>query len=279
MPIYINKTLIPEIRFPGGECHIALDNILQYELDGYTKVYGKCTCKAFLYNSDDIMRLLLTIDAIRRISPKIRIKLEIPYFPYARQDRVCNYGEALSIRVMADLINGLNCESVLIHDPHSDVVGALVNNCRIEPIHNIIRFTSLGKFIKDRNYDLVSPDAGAEKKVRTTASILGRGAYYAYKSRNTLTGEITSVRFDDDVLGKNLLIVDDICDGGRTFIQLADRLMHNGAVNVCLYITHGIFSKGLAILRPHLSHIYCYHTFLPYCDFDRDFLTILSKEN
>jgi ribose-phosphate pyrophosphokinase len=274
MPIYVNKELVKTFKFPGGEWQVELNNKHQVTL------YETYCIRAFLYNSDDIICLLLTVDALRRANKEPKFYLEIPYFPYARQDRVCNNGEALSVKVMADLINNLNCTQVRIYDPHSDVVGALINNVDIMPLERIFAVNSAFHFfLGTQKYDLVSPDAGAEKKVRALANKLSVGAYYAYKSRNTLTGEITSVRFDDDVLRKNLLIVDDICDGGRTFIQLADRLIHNGAVNVCLYVTHGIFSKGLDILRPHLSHIYCYHTFLHDSEIDPKFLTVLSKES
>jgi len=80
-----------------------------------------------------------------------------------------------------------------------------------------------------------------------------------------------STRFNGNAKGKNLVIVDDICDGGRTFIELARVLKEKGANKVALYVTHGIFSQGLDVLKEHIDHVYCVHAF----NAERsDFLTI-----
>lgn len=106
--------------FPGGEVHTSIktSNIsVQRHIDD---VY--LTVK--LKSSNDIMELLLLTDAYRR-GYIDDIYLEMQYIPYARQDRVCNRGEALSIKVFADLINAQNYASVIVHDPHSDTVAAI----------------------------------------------------------------------------------------------------------------------------------------------------------
>src|SRR5882672_10205300 len=115
MPIYIDDELIESFIFPGGECHV------RYHGD-----HDHCSVKAYLNDSNDIMKLLLLIDAIKRNNEDVKIFLTIPYFPYARQDRSCNYGEPLSVKVMANLINSLECYNVTIYDPHSDVTAALL---------------------------------------------------------------------------------------------------------------------------------------------------------
>jgi ribose-phosphate pyrophosphokinase len=76
----------------------------------------------------------------------------------------------------------------------------------------------------------------------------------------------------------NLIILDDICDGGQTFVELAKHLKAQGAKAIYLYITHGIFSKGLSVLKQHFEHVYCYHTMLKAAEIDRDFLTILEDK-
>lgn len=262
--IFINNTQIESFNFPGGECHIKLgDSVI--DPDSYNDI----EITAFLKSSDDIMKLLLSIDAIRHINFHAPIVLTIPYFPYARQDRVCNPGEPLSVKVMANLINSLKCKKVIIFDPHSDVSAALINDCTIVDLKHIFQCSRLiQESIKKNSLFLCSADAGGEKKVIKLSRFIWDNVAHlmtpirAYKVRNTSTGEIVSTQVQDYVKGKNILIVDDICDGGATFIALAKALKEKRAGDLYLYVTHGIFSKGLESLFEHFKEIYCYHTFL-----------------
>ncbi len=269
MPIFVNHKAIETFNFSGGECHV---KVLPSDISDCTDI------TAYLYSSNDVMRLLLTVDAIRRIAPQTSIHLTIPYFPYARQDRVCNEGEALSVKVMANLINSLYCTHVTLYDPHSDVTPALVNNCNIINSAEIIANSPLAAIIKDKDLTLLSPDAGAEKKVRAVAKRLKTTELLcASKTRETATGEITSTQIHGDISGKNIIIIDDICDGGRTFIELAKALKDANAGDVYLYITHGIFSQGLSTLEGYFKHIYCHHTFLKKDHITNSQLTILGE--
>jgi ribose-phosphate pyrophosphokinase len=140
----------------------------------------------------------------------------------------------------------------------------------------------LAQEILNKNLALVSPDAGAEKKTRDIAMRLSTiekklDVFYATKIRDTLTGNITSTDIQGDLNGRNLIIVDDICDGGQTFIELAKVLKNRGAEDVYLYVTHGIFSRGLAVLKNHFKKIFCYYTFLNQVE-DKTFLTILGDK-
>jgi ribose-phosphate pyrophosphokinase len=274
MPILVNNQPIESFTFAGGECHVAVSR---------EQIKDQTTITALLENSDDIMKLLLTIDAVRRIR-NTAIDLRIPYVPYARQDRVCNPGEALSIRVMADIINGMGCRRVTIVDPHSDVTSALINNCHVITQAEVIKNSPLAEEILLDNWALVSPDAGAAKKIQTVAKAIAKNGAFpdvfcASKVRDTRTGAITSTAFHDDVKGRTVLIVDDICDGGRTFIELATLLNQMGTAKTMLYVTHGIFSKGLDLLRESIAHVYCHHTMLPKDQLDPLFLTVFEQHN
>lgn len=273
MSILINNTPIKAFNFPAGESHVSLS----VNLAESTRI------KASLNSGDRIMELLLTVDAIRRLQPNTKIDLTIPYFPYARQDRVCNRGEALSVKVMADLINNLKCDRVTIVDPHSEVTPALLNNCQVVTQVDILSQSELVSRIKEENWALIAPDAGAEKKIHEVAKSIANedftpDVFFAGKVRDTRTGKITATTFQGDVPERKVLIIDDICDGGRTFIELAKVLQNQGVQEIYLYVTHGIFSKGLDILKPYFQQIYCYHTMLPSCQRDLNFLTILSEE-
>lgn len=227
------------LQFPGGERHPVVP-----------EVGREVELRADLWSPADVMDMLLTVDALRRAGAR-EIRLEIPYFPYARQDRVANLGEALGVKVMADLVNGLRVDSVTVWDPHSDVTPALLDRCRVIPQWH---FTAALSGTWDA---FVAPDAGAWKKAYDGAAARGIPMIPALKHRDTRTGEITGTVCPGDFTGKRLLIVDDICDGGRTFIDLAVVLKNQGAASVDLFVTHGIFSRGEDILRPHIDAIYC----------------------
>lgn len=267
MTITVNKTAIKAFNFSGGECHVSIDGI---EIGTVTEI------KAVLYNSDDIMRLMMTVDAVRQINAASEINLTVPYFPYARQDRVCNKGEAFSAAVMADLMNNLRCASVTVIDPHSLVIAQHVKNCRIITQAEIIQGV-VADFIRKENLILVSPDKGAAAKTQEAADMLNASAIFCSKVRETKTGRITHSEVHGDVRGRDLIILDDICDGGRTFIELAKNLKDQGAGKLYLYVTHGIFSKGLDVLKEYFTHVFCAHTFLEAHQIDKSFLTVTHK--
>lgn len=273
MTTRVNGKDITAFVFSGGECQV---KIPPASISATTQIVAN------LYNANDIMCLLLTVDAIRRIDGKTSIELHIPYFPYARQDRVCDEGEALSVKVMADLINSLNCQKVTIVDPHSDVTPALLKNVFVISMADIIVKSSLPELIEEKQLILLSPDAGAEKKVRTVAKALttigvATDIICASKARDTKTGAITATHIHGDVRGKNILMLDDICDGGRTFIELAKTLKTANAGDIYLYTTHGIYSQGLEPIKPYFKHLYCFHTMLEKQAIDTSFLTLLGN--
>lgn len=238
--------LIPfkTFKFPGGEVNVKIEGILP-SLD--IEIIQRITC------SDDIMELLLATDALRRAGGK-RIDLVLPYVPYARQDRVMTEGESLSIKVFCDLINAQNYNSVTVFDPHSDITPALLNNCSVrDNVSLVLNALSCMDILPT----IVSPDAGALKKIYNVAKQVGYGedVIVGAKKRNVSTGQITGTSINADVKG-NCVIIDDICDGGRTFIELAKVLKVRGANKVFLIVSHGIFSAGFAELGKHLDGIF-----------------------
>lgn len=265
MGIFVNGSLLNDFQFYGGERNVNVSQALENKnSDIFQPFIETIDIRADLWCSNDIMDLLLTVNAIRRhkAGQAYRINLFIPYLPYARQDRVCNKGEPLSIEVMANLINSLKCDRVGIYDSHSDVAVALIDNVVLIEQHEILMRSLVKDYIKRNNLMVVSPDAGAEKKVRKLIDALNLNSeiktecLFATKQRNVLTGEIEGVTIHTEPKGRNCIIVDDICDGGRTFIHLAQTLKHFGSDKVYLYVTHGIFSNGFDELKKHLDHIF-----------------------
>ncbi|RXE86279.1 ribose-phosphate diphosphokinase [Pseudoalteromonas sp. A757] len=239
--------------FSGGEEHIRF------------KAFDFCDCEkvqitARVTNSSHIMRLLMAVDALKRLClARTPIELVLPYFPYARQDRVCVTGEALGAKVMASLINQLALDKVTVWDAHSDVVPALLERVEnVEQTTLISQCPALQRQLQCGALSLVSPDAGASKKTLKIAQHFGGEVevIQAQKVRNLKTGEIVQTQVLGEVKGKDLLIVDDICDGGRTFTELAKVLKAQGANSIALYVTHGIFSQGLGVFSGLIDTVY-----------------------
>ena len=261
--------------FSGGELQVRITNPTSVSTANAIKIH------ADLVNSNAIFELAFLTDAIRRINinPFVPIHLECPYFPAARQDRVMEFGESLSVKVMCDFINSLNFASVTVWDAHSDVTLALLNrvtNIGPERFLDSVLTPNMQKF-----YCVVSPDAGAMKKVAKVAKKFGVPMITASKIRDTNTGAITGteIHIPNELIGHKFLIVDDICDGGKTFIELAKaiRLAIHGDNSIELYVTHGIFSKGLDVLvDAGISTIYTANRF-PNVEKDNPYLNIVKK--
>lgn len=224
--------------FSGGEPHIKITTNFDTT---------QTVCVTHRLNSfNDLGLFCLAIDALRRMGVKT-INAFIPYFPAARQDRVMIPGEPLSVKVYADIINGLHLNKIQVFDPHSEVTPALLNNCEV-----ITNYDFIQKVIKNIGSEvlLISPDGGALKKIYKVSEYLGGiEVIECSKSRDVKTGKLSGFKvYSEDLQGKDCLIVDDICDGGGTFIGLAEELKNKNAGNLYLAISHGIFNKGFESL-------------------------------
>jgi len=210
-------------------------------------------------SSNDFFALALTVDVIRRKNGSdYPIYLTMPYVPYARQDRVCHEGEALSIAVFASLLNSLKLKRVTICDPHSDVAPALINNVCV--VSQAMCFLSVCDDLT--NYTIVSPDAGARKKSYEVAKLTNSAVIEAEKKRGGDGRVIESVIYDELVPADKYVVVDDICDYGGTFISLAKTLRQKTKQPLILYVTHGIFAAGYEELLKHYDEIRCYNNML-----------------
>lgn len=234
--------------FPGGESCIRVNMNKPVE--------PHLTLELAFENNGDLFDLALLADALRRKFPMHTLKLWMGYVPYARQDRVCNEGESLSIKVVADFINGLYFDAVCIIDPHSDVTPALFNRAIVVPQSKFAERMVLHAFPFDTV--IVAPDAGAAKKAREFAKVGGyERCVQAEKVRELSTGKILETRVQcDDVNDMDFLIVDDICDGGRTFIELAKELRKLTSGKIKLFVTHGIFSAGEKVFDNLIDEVY-----------------------
>jgi len=231
--------------FSGGEPHIKIQQSNEYD---------KVIITHRLNSFNDLGILLVAVDAVKRLCIK-NIELVIPYFPAARQDRVMVRGEALTVKVYANIINELKLDKVTIFDPHSEVTPALLNDCSVINNHSFI-----SKVTQQLPKDLilVSPDAGALKKIHKLAGhLMDYEVLECGKSRDVKTGDLSGFKVPVKNLDNcNCLIVDDICDGGGTFLGLAEELRKCNAGDLYLAVSHGIFSKGTKTLLENFKTVF-----------------------
>lgn len=243
---------VTQMVFPAGEVGVKLN----HHVDDADSV----DVTARVRSANDLMALMLTVDAIRSEAPCAYIHLYLPYVPYARQDRVTVQGEAVSIRVLAQMINSLNLQSVSICDPHSDVTPALLNNVIVYKAHQLFN----GVKVWEDEW-IVAPDAGATKRCEEFArEVRAKGVIQCIKKRDPATGKLSGFQCLEDVTGKKLTIVDDICDAGGTFLGLRAELAD--AAQVDLVVTHGLFTQGVKKVACAFDHVYTaltYHDEIP----------------
>lgn len=257
LKLFIGGVPVPVIHtvFPAGETCLRINRDAR-DCSGMVRIVME------FEGNKDLFDLALLMDAAKRHFYPANIDgyaLNIDYLPYARQDRVCNPGESLSVKVVADFINSLGFDHVVCKDIHSPVGAALIDNLRHADLGQCIgRMVGMSGWIDRDNTVLVSPDAGANKKVLEVAKQYRfPHVVRADKTRDVLTGKITgTVVYSEPVGDKNFLIVDDLIDAGGTFIPLAEELKKLTTGKVFLYVTHGLFTAGIDKFHGVFDKIY-----------------------
>jgi ribose-phosphate pyrophosphokinase len=176
-------------------------------------------------------------------SRSIKATLYMPFLPYSRQDKPVSNDATFGLVTFARLLNSLNFEAVFTLDAHSGVAKELIKNLNDMVPVNYVKIAEI-----HTNSDVVCyPDKGALQKY--SGKVSEKPFVFGEKVRDQQTGKIQDMKLVGGVKGKKVLIVDDIIDGGGTFCWMSQLLYNNGASEVNLYGTHGIFSKGLGPLR------------------------------
>lgn len=235
--IYVNGLAVNTTMFPDNT-----SQVWKLPLDSYN--HHVSIVWKYSYESEvmQLAQLKALLD-----TKGLTTDLDIHYLPYARQDKKIDNNATFALEVFANILNGMKFDKIAIQDPHSNVSLALINNSYAYYPYNQLR-----KVWQDTKADYVCyPDKGAVSKY---GNLYEYPSIYAWKERNQSTGEITNCGVimdspDAELKNKRILIVDDICDGGRTFIELAKLLYAGGAKEVNLFVTHGLFTKGLRPLK------------------------------
>lgn len=230
-------------RWAGGELKFALPKKLNSWQDTV----------AYMRNTDDIILLPLVIDACLRNLGKPPAKIRIPYLPYARQDRPCADGEFDGASVMVRTLKswpGLNWVVFDVHNPNHFEIAKMIEDGKITNVKalDLIRHSEkMHLYLKVQKPIIVAPDEGAWDRAAEVARQYNLALVRCEKTRDKKTGHPTiTADWNLDLQSAHFLIVDDICDGGRTFLETARVLrtkypLMNVVVN--LYITHGIMSN------------------------------------
>ncbi len=232
------------IKFP--------DNSIKFEL----KTNFVDFVNIILKNNDDLITLMLVKDVLNR--KNLNPTLFITYMMYQQDDRLFEKNESFGLKAVCNFINTQKWKEINIFHPHSDKVEFL-DNLNIVSNRNFVANSiyEITEGNPSNNLVWVIPDAGAFKtQYKQIEKIDYPDFVICLKSRDHVTGNLVTIVNTDDLKGKDCFIVDDICLGGRTFINIAQQLKDKNAGNIYLVVSHGIFNYGLDQLKPYFKGIY-----------------------
>jgi ribose-phosphate pyrophosphokinase len=201
--------------------------------------------------NDNLMELLICIDALRRASAK-RITAVMPYMGYARQDRKPGPRTPISAKLVANLITEAGADRVLAVDLHAGQIQGFFDI----PTDNLYAAPVMAADIQSRyngkELVVVSPDVGGVVRARALAKRLDNAPLAIVDKRRDRPGESEVMNIIGEVKGRHCILIDDIIDSGGTLCNAAQALMDEGAASVAAYITHGVLSGG-AVARVDAS--------------------------
>jgi len=202
--------------------------------------------------NDNLMELLLCIDALRRSSAK-NITAVIPYFGYARQDRKVVPRTSISAKLVSNLITNAGASRIVTVDLHSGQIQGFFDI----PVDNLFTTPLFARYIKknlkNKNLICVSPDVGGVQRTRGLATKINVDLAIIDK-RRLQPGKSRVMRIIGNVQNKECIIVDDIIDSGGTIVNAVDALIKEGAKSVYVFVTHAVLS-GEAINKIKKSKI------------------------
>jgi ribose-phosphate pyrophosphokinase len=236
-------------RYPGGEVQVRLT-------ESAAMLVKNPVCEKVIVvariTDGDITPVAQLLDAVRGAT-SAPIKLVLPYLPYGRADRRFTLGDSHGLGVFASLLNFMDHGELVTLDAHSPKAGVFFRaftDISPKPIIQQVLNQIPG------STNILLPDKGAAR--------YGFNAETCSKVRDPKTGKLSGFVVPDPngFLADNILIIDDICDGGGTFVGIAEALRKAGVEqDLFLYVTHGIFSKSLSPLKQYFKHVYTTDSF------------------
>lgn len=254
---YMAEKVCEKLGCPLGNMNI------QYFADGeFVVSYEESIrgCEVYLVqstfpNSDNLLELLLMIDAAKRASAKKVIPV-IPYFGWARQDRKDKPRVSIGAKLIADLLSVAGIDRVITLDLHADQIQGFFD-C---PVDHLLASSIFLPYIQSMNLEnlvIASPDVGGSKRASSYAKYLGVDLVLCHKQR-AKANVVESMKIIGDVTGKNVIILDDMVDTAGTITKAADLMMENGAISVRAFASHGVLSDPATerIEKSKLTAIY-----------------------
>lgn len=239
---------------------------------------GKCTCQKFsdgefavwydetvrgcyVYlvqstfpNADNLMELMLMIDAAKRASA-YKIIAVMPYFGWARQDRKDKPRVSIGAKVVADMLSVAGVDRIITMDLHADQIQGFFDI----PVDHLYASTVYIPYVKSlalENLTIASPDVGGSKRASTYAKALDLPLVLCHKTRER-ANVVSNMKIIGEVAGQNVLIIDDMADTAGTLCKAANLMMENGAASVRAMVSHGVLSGKAAenIMNSQLTEL------------------------
>jgi ribose-phosphate pyrophosphokinase len=206
--------------------------------------------------NDNLMELLICIDALRRASAK-RITAVVPYFGYARQDRKPGPRTPISAKLVANLITTAGANRVLSIDLHAGQIQGFFDIPTDNLFASPVIATDIRARLGNRELLVVSPDVGGVVRARGLAKRLDNAPLAIVDKRRERAGESEVMNIIGDVEGRTCVLIDDIVDSAGTLCNAAAALKQQGATEVFAYCTHGVLSGGAAarVAKSELSEL------------------------
>lgn len=268
-------------KFPDGQQQVTLllnpvdlERASEWGTSNKAK-FSKVVIKSRLNNFSDLELIACAVASLKELGIK-EVHLYVPYIMGARSDRKFVEGSNNYLKdIICPILNSFKLKSITCIDPHSDCLEMGLHNFRKETNKTLVQYALRNLYgythgayqgILNNKFVLVAPDAGAAKKIYKLAeSINYKGDIIICSKDRDAKGKLTKTVIPHHLIEPNVdyIIVDDICDGGATFINIAKEIKNNHSLTGKLYliITHGIFSKGFAELNQHFDGIYCTNSY------------------
>lgn len=253
----IIKSALSPFNFPAGEAHVKREE--QRELEPTEIAIIQPDANSL---HDDLFQLAMWVNYILYNKHDTKTVLVLPYVPGARADR----GTPFGLEVYADFIKDLVLDQIIVFDPHSPVTSNLLH--AVDGSLTVVNSDELFDQVTMRavlyQYDgIIAPDKGAVPRATAMAKLADLPVFTATKHRDEETGKLSSFAIEGLDPEGDYLIVDDICDGGGTFLGLADASgLEYGRLD--LYVSHGVFSKdALVNLEKKFAYVYTTNSYAP----------------
>jgi ribose-phosphate pyrophosphokinase len=248
---YLTRDSVRIITFPDGQPHIAGFEVPMNTDESVSLVWR-------IRNPKELFELLAVANALDSMYVR-KFQLTILYLMGARSDRHMQHGDSCDLRVVADIVNLCKFERVRLFDVHSDVALQLIDHA--SNIHNWLLLKQYTRYEHNtHNSVLILPDAGSVKR-----------ADEYMKNCHVITDTVTCTKVRDLATGsirlrvleaarckdRDCVIIDDLCDGGATFVSIAEQLeeSNNKPYSLTLIVSHGIFSRGFSTLEKYFQRI------------------------